>query len=80
MLRLDYVDMFVNPHFKHHMLKGIAWEVRLFAYLSTWGVLGILGTQSLYIMILYLLILDAVRPFADDGFNSVTRALWCARM
>jgi len=28
-LRLDYVDMFVNPHFKHHMLKGIAWEVRL---------------------------------------------------
>ena len=31
-LRLDYVDMFVNPHFKHHMLKGIAWEVRLRGY------------------------------------------------
>ncbi|GEM_PF-2640542 len=31
-LRLDYVDMFVNPRFKHHMLKGIAWEVRLRGY------------------------------------------------
>ena len=31
-LRLDYVDMSVNPHFKHHMLKGVAWEVRLRGY------------------------------------------------
>ena len=32
-LRLDYVNIFVNSHFRHHMLKGVAWEVRLRGYI-----------------------------------------------
>ncbi len=31
-LRLDYMVIFKNPYFKHPMLQGTAWEVRLKAY------------------------------------------------
>jgi len=31
-IRIDYVDLFENPCFEHHLLQGIAWEVRLRGY------------------------------------------------
>jgi hypothetical protein len=31
-LRLDLVEIFKKPHFKHHLLQGEAWEVRLRGY------------------------------------------------